>query len=155
MHVRLTSPRHIPARVSSHLRSTQTHLSLKRHAPKQRHERQSGTGTGQLSKRSHDEYDIISRVFVSHYVGKMLLYFWACFFAPRPAQAGAEVDAEAKSGVTALWLAAGEGRKEVLKELLKNGASANNSRSDGITALMGAAAGGHGDVVNMLIDAGG
>lgn len=69
-------------------------------------------------------------------------------------QAGAEVDAEAKSGVTALWLASGEGREEVLKELLKNGASANNSRSDGITALMGAAAGGHADVVNMLLDAG-
>ena len=69
-------------------------------------------------------------------------------------QAGAEVDAEAKSGVTALWLASGEGRKDVLKELLKSGASANNSRSDGITALMGAAAGGHGEVVNMLLKAG-
>lgn len=64
------------------------------------------------------------------------------------------MDAEAKSGVTALWLSSGEGRKEVLKELLNNGASANNSRSDGITALMGAAAGGHADVVNMLLDAG-
>lgn len=69
-------------------------------------------------------------------------------------QAGAEVDAEAKSGVTALWLASGEGRKDVLKELLKSGASANNSRSDGITALMGAAAGGHGEVVDMLLKAG-
>lgn len=69
-------------------------------------------------------------------------------------KAGAEVDAEAKSGVTALWLASGEGRKDVLKELLKSGSSANNSRSDGITALMGAAAGGHGEVVKMLLDAG-
>lgn len=69
-------------------------------------------------------------------------------------QAGAEVDAEAKSGVTALWLASGEGRKDVLAELLKSKASANNSRSDGITALMGAAAGGHGEVVKMLLDAG-
>lgn len=69
-------------------------------------------------------------------------------------QAGAEVNAEAKSGVTALWLAAGEGHKDVLKELLKNGASAGNSRSDGITALMGASAGGHADVVKMLLKAG-
>lgn len=69
-------------------------------------------------------------------------------------QAGAEVDAEAKSGVTALWLASGEGRTDVLKQLLESGASANNSRSDGITALMGAAAGGHGEVVNMLLKAG-
>lgn len=65
------------------------------------------------------------------------------------------MDAEAKSGVTALWLAAGEGRKDVLAELLKSGASANNNRSDGITALMGAAAGGHGEVVSMLLEAGG
>lgn len=64
------------------------------------------------------------------------------------------MDAGAKSGVTALWLASGEGRKDVLTELLKSGASANNSRSDGITALMGAAAGGHSEVVAMLLDAG-
>lgn len=78
---------------------------------------------------------------------------WSIQTSLRP-QAGAEVDAQAKSGVTALWLAAGEGRKDVLEELLKNGASASNSRSDGITALMGAAAGGHADAVNMLLAAG-
>lgn len=42
----------------------------------------------------------------------------------------------------------------MLKELLKSGASAGNSRSDGITALMGASAGGHADVVKMLLKAG-
>lgn len=78
---------------------------------------------------------------------------WSIHTALRP-QAGAEVDAQAKSGVTALWLAAGEGRTDVLGELLKNGASASNSRSDGITALMGAAAGGHANAVNMLLAAG-
>lgn len=64
------------------------------------------------------------------------------------------MDAQAKSGVTALWLAAGEGRSDVIAELLKNGASASNSRSDGITALMGAAAGGHAEALNMLLEAG-
>lgn len=58
-------------------------------------------------------------------------------------QEGAEVDAKTTTGVTALWLAAGEGRKAVAADLIANGADVNNHRTDGITAVMAAAVGGH------------
>ena len=40
---------------------------------------------------------------------------------------GAGADASANSGVTALWLAAMEGRIDVMKLLLKKDANANNA----------------------------
>ena len=58
-------------------------------------------------------------------------------------QEGAEVDAKTTTGVTALWLAAGEGRKDVVASLIARGADVNNRREDGITALMAASLGGH------------
>lgn len=58
-------------------------------------------------------------------------------------QEGAEVDAKTTTGVTALWLAAGEGRKAVAADLIAKGADVNNRRTDGITAVMAAAVGGH------------
>lgn len=45
--------------------------------------------------------------------------------------------------MTALWLAAGEGRKAVAADLIAKGADVNNRRTDGITAVMAAAVGGH------------
>lgn len=58
-------------------------------------------------------------------------------------QEGAEVDAKTTTGVTALWLAAGEGRKEVAASLIAKDSDVNNRRTDGITAVMAAAVGGH------------
>ncbi len=58
-------------------------------------------------------------------------------------QEGAEVDAKTTTGVTALWLAAGEGRKTVATDLIAKGSDVNNRRTDGITAVMAAAVGGH------------
>lgn len=58
-------------------------------------------------------------------------------------QEGAEVDAKTTTGVTALWLAAGEGRKAVAADLITKGSDVNNRRTDGITAVMAAAVGGH------------
>lgn len=58
-------------------------------------------------------------------------------------QEGAEVDSKTTTGVSALWLAAGEGRKEVAASLIARGADVNNRRTDGITAVMAAAVGGH------------
>lgn len=58
-------------------------------------------------------------------------------------QEGAEVDAKTTTGVTALWLAAGEGRKAVAADLIAKGSDVNNRRTDGITAVMAAAVGGH------------
>lgn len=53
------------------------------------------------------------------------------------------MDATTTTGVTALWLAAGEGRKEVAASLIARGSDVNNRRTDGITAVMAAAVGGH------------
>ena len=52
---------------------------------------------------------------------------------------GADVNAVASSDVSAMWLAASEGRVEVMKTLLKNNAEASNTRVDGISTLMTAA----------------
>lgn len=52
------------------------------------------------------------------------------------------MDAKTTTGVTALWLAAGEGRKEVAATLISRSADVNNRRTDGITAVMAAAVGG-------------
>ena len=60
----------------------------------------------------------------------------------------------AKSGVTAMWLAAGEGKLDTVKFLLQKGADASNTRVDGITALMTASVGGHAEVVKLLLENG-
>ncbi len=52
---------------------------------------------------------------------------------------GADVNAVASSDVSAMWLAASEGRVEVMKLLAKNNAEASNTRVDGISTLMTAA----------------
>lgn len=52
---------------------------------------------------------------------------------------GADVNAVASSNVSAMWLAASEGRVEVMKLLAKNNAEASNTRVDGISTLMTAA----------------
>lgn len=58
------------------------------------------------------------------------------------------MDATTTTRVTALWLAAGEGRKEVAASLIARGADVNNRRTDGITAVMAAAVGGHKVCIN-------
>jgi ankyrin repeat protein len=70
----------------------------------------------------------------------------------QPLQEGADIDAQTTSGVTALWLAAGEGREDVLRYLLSKKTSVHCRRSDGITAVMAAAVGGHKDVVRLLAE---
>lgn len=62
------------------------------------------------------------------------------------------MDATTTTRVTALWLAAGEGRKEVAASLIARGADVNNRRTDGITAVMAAAVGGHKVCTNYHID---
>ena len=52
---------------------------------------------------------------------------------------GADVNAAASSDVSAMWLAASEGRVEVMKILAKHNAEATNTRVDGISTLMTAA----------------
>jgi serine/threonine-protein phosphatase 6 regulatory ankyrin repeat subunit B len=69
-------------------------------------------------------------------------------------QGNAEVDAPANSGVTALWLAAGEGQAECMKVLLNKQADATNTRIDGISALMTASVGGHAGAVKLLLEHG-
>ncbi len=56
------------------------------------------------------------------------------------------------SGVTALWLGAGEGCVNVMKSLLKKDADANNARSGNISALMTASMGGHAKVGRLLLE---
>ena len=73
---------------------------------------------------------------------------------PLAAKAGADINSMAASGVSSLWLAAGEGHTEVIQYLLSKKADPNNQRSDGITALMAACAGGHDAIVKALVEAG-
>ncbi len=67
---------------------------------------------------------------------------------------GAGADALANSGVTALWLTAGEGYIDVMKLLLKKDANANNAQSGNISALMTASMGGHAEAVRLLLENG-
>lgn len=79
---------------------------------------------------------------------------WIAVTIESAEEEGTEVDPLANSGVTALWLASGEGRADVMKALLKKDANPNNARSDNISALMAAAVGGHADAVKLLLDNG-
>jgi ankyrin repeat protein len=60
----------------------------------------------------------------------------------------------ATSGMTALWLATGEGHGTVVSYLLELGFDPNIARHDGISALMVASAGGHQEAVKILLEAG-
>ena len=60
----------------------------------------------------------------------------------------------ANSGVTALWLAVGEGCVNVMKSLLKKNADANNARSGNILVLMTALMSGHAKAVRLLLENG-
>jgi ankyrin repeat protein len=51
-------------------------------------------------------------------------------------------------------MAAADGKEAVVKELLRDGASANAVRADGITALMAASMGGHFSIIQLLVDSG-
>lgn len=66
--------------------------------------------------------------------------------------AGAEVDFKSNSQVTALWLAAGENKVDVMKILLKKYADASVTRSDGITALMTSTVAGHVEASKLLLE---
>ncbi len=65
---------------------------------------------------------------------------------------GGGADGSANIGVTALGPAAGEGRNDVMKLLLKKDADANNARSGNISALMTASMGGHAEAVRLLLE---
>ena len=70
---------------------------------------------------------------------------------------GADVPVAARSakhGGSALHLAAGRGREEVVAELLRRGAVADALAANGSTPLMWAAGGGHDMCVERLLDAG-
>lgn len=64
---------------------------------------------------------------------------------------GADVNLVAGSEVNALWLAAGEGKTDVLQHLIKKGGDVTAKRMDGIGALASAAAAGREDVVKILL----
>lgn len=68
--------------------------------------------------------------------------------------AGANVDAADRYGVTALLRAAGRGEPEMIDLLLERGAAVDKSSDQGNTPLMLAAARGHGDAVARLLAAG-
>jgi ankyrin repeat protein len=65
------------------------------------------------------------------------------------AAAGADVNAKADTGATALMLAAGAGKTEVVQTLLSNGADVN-TRANGKTALMLAEEKGHTVIVQLI-----
>ena len=67
--------------------------------------------------------------------------------------AGAEVDAPAKYGVTALWVAASLGNPEVVRQLLASGARTDAAAmvdNEAVTPLQIARRGGHREVVGIL-----
>ena len=67
---------------------------------------------------------------------------------------GADVNAKALIGETALMMASGKGHKEVVELLLAKGADVNAKRTDGATALMMATEKGHKEIRELLIKAG-
>ncbi|HUW83232.1 MAG TPA: ankyrin repeat domain-containing protein [Phycisphaerae bacterium] len=68
--------------------------------------------------------------------------------------AGADVNAKATAGVTALWQAAANGHTEIVKALLESKANVNVQRkTDSSTPLFVAAVYGHADIVKVLLEA--
>merc|ERR1712091_143840 len=70
-------------------------------------------------------------------------------------QHGAEINAQANDGVTALMLAARNGHERVVEVLLRHSAEINLQASKGYTALMYPAIYGHPAIVLRLLRAGG
>ena len=68
--------------------------------------------------------------------------------------AGAEVDAKSNADITALWLASGGNKIDVMKTLLKKGADATITRVDGTTALMTSGVSGHVEATKLLLENG-
>ena len=69
-------------------------------------------------------------------------------------QNGGNVNAATPSGITALFIAAGMGQKEIVKLLIEKGANVNHKAEGGFTPLMQAALIGQTEIVQMLLDAG-
>ncbi len=72
----------------------------------------------------------------------------------RGASVGAKTSDGVKDGSTPLILASANGAADLVQELIKRGAHANESRKDGATGLALAAMNGHADVVELLLKAG-
>ena len=64
---------------------------------------------------------------------------------------GADVNAKANTGVTALIMASQQGHKEVVELLLAKGADVNAKANDGGTALIMSSLQGHKEVVELLL----
>jgi len=67
---------------------------------------------------------------------------------------GADVNTKSDDGYTALMLAAGWGRSDLVKLLLDRGSDVNAENSQGMTALMNCSLWGHKEVVSLLLDRG-
>ena len=67
---------------------------------------------------------------------------------------GADANARARRGQTALMVAANSGHAEATRVLLDQGADPNAKTEDGRTALIAAAAAGHADVTEVLLSKG-
>jgi ankyrin repeat protein/beta-lactamase regulating signal transducer with metallopeptidase domain len=67
---------------------------------------------------------------------------------------GADINVKNSNGLTPLYLASQEGRKDVVELLIDNGADINAKNNNGITPLHRAAREGHKDVVELLISRG-
>ena len=66
---------------------------------------------------------------------------------------GTLVDTKDERGRTALYMAASEGRKDIVSYLVEEGANVNTKRDDGDTPLMAAARKGNLEIVSVLVDA--
>jgi ankyrin repeat protein len=67
---------------------------------------------------------------------------------------GGNINASTPDGITALFIAAGMGHKEIVKLLIEKGANVNQMTLGKFTPLMQAALTGQTEVVQMLLDAG-
>ena len=67
---------------------------------------------------------------------------------------GADVNAKADNGTTALFAAASRGHGEIVSLLLSNGADVDAERTDGETALLQGSRNGHGEVASLLLSSG-
>ena len=72
----------------------------------------------------------------------------------RAIASGANVNATNETGISALYIAAGLGHKELTKLLIEKGANVNAKTSGGFTPLMQAALTGQVEIAQMLLDAG-
>lgn len=68
--------------------------------------------------------------------------------------AGANVNEQSYTGITALQTAAGMGKTDVVRLLIRRGADVNQKAQGGFTALMQAALAGRPEVAEILLEAG-